>query len=119
VGWLACVVYSTIPAFWLMIHPFVERWRSWHLFDRRSPYAVLVPLWIAMWIMVALATRPWRNVLIYRSNWAWAAAALLSICGLYVYGRSAKNFSAKQLAGLPEVHSGNQEQRLVTGGIRS
>jgi protein-S-isoprenylcysteine O-methyltransferase Ste14 len=119
VGWLACVVYSTIPAFWLMIHPFVERWRASHLFDQRSPYAVLVPVWIATWVAVALCTRPWRNLLLYESNWAWIAAALLFVCGLYVYSESAKNFSAKQLAGLPEVHGGNQEQRLVMDGIRS
>jgi hypothetical protein len=43
-GWLACVVYSTIPAFWLMVHPFAERWRM----RQTSPYRVLVPAWIAM-----------------------------------------------------------------------
>src|SRR3984893_6579224 len=119
VGWLACVVYSTIPAFWLMIHSFVERWRASHLFDQRSPYAILVPVWITMWVVVALSTWPWRNVLLYKSNWAWIAAALLFVCGLYVYWQCAKHFSAKQLAGLPEVHGGNQEQRLVIDGIRS
>jgi hypothetical protein len=25
IGWLAGIIYSTIPAFWLMIHPFAER----------------------------------------------------------------------------------------------
>jgi protein-S-isoprenylcysteine O-methyltransferase Ste14 len=123
VGWLACVVYSTIPAFWLMIHPFVERWRASRFFDQRSPYAILVPVWIAMWVVVALSTRPWSNLLLYssnwRSNWAWIAAALLFVCGLYVYWQSAKHFSAKQLAGLPEIDGGNQEQRLVIDGIRS
>jgi protein-S-isoprenylcysteine O-methyltransferase Ste14 len=102
-----------------MIHPFVERWRARHIFDQRSPYAILIPVWIGMWILVALITRPWRSFLLYRSSWAWAAAAVLFVCGLYVYRQSAKNFSAKQLAGLPEVHTGNREQLLVTSGIRS
>jgi len=115
VGWLACAVYSTIPAFWLMIHPFAERWRARH----RSPYILLVPVWVAMWIVVALATRPWRATLLYRAHWAWGAAALPFVCGLYVYSQSGKNFSAKQLGGLPEVHGGNREQRLVTDGIRA
>ena len=119
IGWLACVVYSTIPAFWLMIHPFAERWRARHLSYRRSPYLVLLPAWMAIWIVVALATRPWRNILLYQANWSWGAAAPLFICGLYIYSRSGKNFSAKQLGGLPEVHGGNREQRLVTEGIRS
>jgi hypothetical protein len=40
IAWLACVVHSTIPAFWLMIHPFADRWRA----RRRSPYRVLLPV---------------------------------------------------------------------------
>jgi|SRR5208282_1504616 len=123
IGWLACCVYSTIPAFWLMIHPFAERWRTRHLSYRRSPYIVLVPAWIAMWVVAALATLAWRDVVLYRAHWTWGVAALLFACGLYVYARSAKNFSARQLGGLPEVHAdrhgANREQRLVTDGIRS
>ena len=115
IGWLACVVYSTIPAFWFMIHPFAERWRARH----RSPYIVLLPAWIAMWIVVALATRPWRDTLLYRSGWEWGVAVPLFACGVYLYSQSGKNFSAKQLGGLPEVHGRNREQRLVTDGIRS
>ena len=119
IGWLACVVYSTIPAFWFMIHPFAERWRTRHLSNQRSPFIVLLPAWMAMWVVVALVTRPWRDVLLYRAYWTWGAAALLFAFGLYVYSQSGKNFSAKQLGGLPEIHGGNRDQRLVTDGIRS
>jgi len=72
-----------------------------------------------MWIVVALITRPWRNIVLFQSDWAWGAAAALFAGGLYIYSRSAKNFSAKQLGGLPELHGANREQRLVTDGIRS
>ena len=119
IGWLACVVYSTIPAFWFMIHPFAERWRARHLSSQRSPYMLLLPVWVAMWGVVALVTRPWRGLLFSRSDWGWIAAALLFVSGLYVYSQSGKNFSAKQLGGLPEVHGTDREQRLVTDGIRS
>ena len=128
IGWLACVVYSTIPAFWLMIHPFAERWRARHLSYqlsyRRSPYSVLLPAWIGMWIAVALITRPWRDILLYQTDWAcadWAcgAAVLMFAGGFYIYSQSGRNFSAKQLGGLPEIHGGNREQRLVTDGIRA
>jgi len=119
IGWLVCVLYSTIPAFWLMIHPFAERWRARRRSYRRSPYAVLLPAWMAMWVAVALVTRPWREVLLYRADWLWGVSALLFVCGLYVYSQSGKNFSAKQLAGLPEVQGGNRDQQLVTDGIRA
>jgi protein-S-isoprenylcysteine O-methyltransferase Ste14 len=98
-----------------MIHPFANRWRA----RRRSPYLILLPAWVAMWVVVALVTRRWRGMLLYRADWAWCAAVLLFVCGLYVYSRSGRNFSAKQLGGLPEVHGANREQRLVTNGIRS
>src|ERR1035441_6246446 len=100
IGWLACVVYSTIPAFWFMIHPFAERWRARHLSNQLSPYMVLLPVWMVMWAVLALVTRPWRGILLYRSDWGWIAAALLFASGLYVYSQSGKNFSAKQLGGL-------------------
>jgi protein-S-isoprenylcysteine O-methyltransferase Ste14 len=115
IGWLACAVYSTIPAFWLMIHPFAERWRA----RRRSPYLVLLPAWFAMWIMVALASGPWIDVTFYSTVWSWIPAALLFAAGLFLYAKSGKGFSAKQLGGLPEVHGRNREQRLVTDGIRA
>lgn len=128
-GWLACVVYSTIPCFWLMIHPFAERWRGRnlsyrhlsyrHFSYRRSPYLLLLPGWMAMWVAVGLITGPWRSIVVHRSEWTWLAAALLFACGLYIYTQSGKNFSAQQLGGLPEVHGGNREQRLVTDGIRA
>jgi len=119
IGWLVCVLYSTIPAFWLMIHPFAERWHGWSRPYQRSPYRVLPPAWMAMWVVVALVTLPWHDALLYRAYWTWGAAALLFAFGLYVYSQSGKNFSAKQLGGLPEIHGANRDQRLVTDGIRS
>ena len=115
IAWLACVVYSTIPAFWFMVHPFAERWRA----RQRSPYRLLIPAWVLMWVVVAGITWPWRHAALYRTDWVWVPAAMLFTLGFYLYSQSVKNFSAKQLGGLPEVHGRNREQRLVTEGIRS
>jgi hypothetical protein len=41
-GWLACVFYSTLPLFWLMVHSRAPRWRARY----GSPFRVLVPAWI-------------------------------------------------------------------------
>jgi protein-S-isoprenylcysteine O-methyltransferase Ste14 len=114
-GWLACVVYSTIPLFWLMIHPFADRWRA----RKGSPYRVLVPAWITMWAMMAAITLPFRSLALYNTAWAWIPAGLLVALGFSIYSRSNENFSARQLVGLPEVHGRNREQHLATGGIRS
>jgi protein-S-isoprenylcysteine O-methyltransferase Ste14 len=115
VGWLACVVYSTIPLFWLMIHPFASRWRA----RRRSPYRVLLPVWMAMWAAMAAITASWHRVALYRVDWLWIPAILFLLIGVLIYSRSGKNFTTKQLGGLPEVYGSNREQRLVIDGIRA
>ena len=114
-GWLACVVYSTIPSFWLMVHPRAHRWRA----RVRSPFRVLVPAWITMWIGIGSLTGPWRKVLLYSTPWTWIPAALLFATGLFLYLRSGAHFSWSQLGGLPEVRPDHREQRLVTTGIRA
>ena len=114
-GWLACVVYSTIPSFWFLIHPRAEYWRS----RRKSPYRVLLPAWIAMWIVLGLATASWRSVELYKSKWTWIPAAALFASGIWLYTQSGKHFSGKQLGGIPEVMPGRGRQQLVTSGIRN
>jgi protein-S-isoprenylcysteine O-methyltransferase Ste14 len=113
-AWLVCVIYATIPSFWLLIHSRAEYWRS----RPRSPYLILLPLWVAMWIVLGLITAPWRRLSLYSTGWAWIPAALLFTIGLRIYQLSGKHFSGAQLGGLPEVQSGHREQRLVTAGIR-
>jgi len=114
-GWLACVVYSTIPSFWFLVHPFAEHWRS----RKRSPYLILLPAWIAMWIVIAAITARWRHVVLYTTLLPWIPAAILFAVGFWIYSQSSKHFSAQQLGGLPEVVNGHRQQRLVTSGIRA
>lgn len=114
-AWLACVVYSTIPLFWLMVHPQAHRWREREV----SPFRVLVPAWIVMWFGFAALTGPWRNVQLYSPRWTWIPAALLFAAGIFLYSRSGAHFSWAQLGGLPEVRTGRNDDRLVTTGIRA
>ena len=114
-GWIVCVIYSTIPAFWLLIHPRAEFWRS----RRRSPYRILLPVWVAMWALVAAVTAPWRGVLLYESKWTWILAFGLFCAGLMLYKSSHSRFTLAQLGGLPEIVRDRNQQRLVTMGIRA
>ena len=114
-GWLACVLYSTIPSFWLMVHPRAHRWRA----RVRSPFRVLVPAWITMWIGVGALTGPWRKLALHSTPWTWIPAALLFAIGIFLYRRSGSHFSLAQLGGLPELRSNHDHHRLVTTGIRA
>jgi protein-S-isoprenylcysteine O-methyltransferase Ste14 len=115
VAWIACVIYSTIPAFWLLIHPRTDYWRS----RSHSPYKILLPIWIGLWALIAAVTAPWRHVLLYENKLTWIPAALLFCAGLILYKLSHTHFSLEQLSGLPEILPGHHDQRLVTAGIRA
>ena len=113
-GWCACILYASVPWFWLLIHPRVDYWRS----RKRSPYFVLLPVWIAMWIILALVTFHWRNAALYDAQWTWMPGAILIAMGISVYVVSGKHFSATQISGIAELLPTQHEQRLVTTGIR-
>ena len=113
-AWLACVVYSTIPAFWLMVHPLAGFWRA----RRGNPYVFLVPLWVGMWVVVALVTAPWRGLRLYSLPWAWLPAVGLLGLGIWTYRLAGAGFSWSQLGGLPEVR-GVGSQKLAVSGIRA
>lgn len=115
VGWLVCTAYSTVPAYWLMIHPLASHWRM----QAQSPYRVLLPVCAVILTGVLLITVPWRRVTLYENKWAWIAAAILFAIGIWLYRAGGANFSLKQLQGTPEVSSEHGEQRLVTTGIRA
>src|SRR6478736_6409855 len=112
VGWLACVLYSTVPLFWFMVHPRAHKWRE----KERSPFRVLVPAWLTMWVGIGAITGRWRNVLFYETSWTWIPAAILFASGVFVYSRSGAHFSWAKLGGLPEVRRGRRDERLITTG---
>lgn len=114
IAWLACVVYSTIPAFWLVVHPKADYWRS----RRRNPFRILLPAWLAMWVTMAAITWPWHHIRFYETWKAWVPAGILFLLGVFIYIRGMRGFSGRQLGGLPEVVAGHRQQRLSTSGIR-
>src|ERR1700751_2816157 len=114
-GWLVWLVYLTVPSFWLLVHSHTDYWRA----RQRSPYRVLMPVWLGMWAVAALVTAPWRRLAFYQNIWMWLPALVLFALGIWLYARSGAHFSTKQLSGIPEMGPGEAEQRLVTVGIRA
>ena len=115
-AWFACIGYSTIPLFWLMIHPFVKFWRA----RRRNPFTVLLPLWIVLWVITALITAPRHRFELYSTSVAWLPAAGLLAVGIRIYRSSGSGFSWSQLAGIPEIRASNPPGKpLAAKGIRA
>ncbi len=114
-GWIVCVIYSTIPLFWFMIHPRAHRWRA----RIRSPFRFLLPAWITMWIGIGALTGPWRTVRLYNTLWTLIPSLPLFVLGIYLYLKAGAHFSWAQLGGLPELRRDHRDDRLITTGIRS
>jgi len=114
-GGLACVVYSTIPLFWLMIHPFADRWAGATSLSVSSAAADLDG-------DVGSDGRDncaLRTVSLSRIPWLWIPASVFICCGsLHLLARRPE----LQRNGNSAVCGGSgdkREQRLATGGIRA
>jgi protein-S-isoprenylcysteine O-methyltransferase Ste14 len=115
IGLLVCSVYCTIPLFWLVVHPFIERWRK----RGRRAYTLILPLWGVFITTTFLFQWPFRQVHFYENWFAWAPAAILFLAGFSIYSAAFRRFDRAQVSGLAELEPDRHRQELVTSGIRS
>lgn len=112
-AWLVGIVYSTIPSFWLVVHPSARK-----LGRADQPLIRAGAIWLGMWVAMGALTSPWRGVVLYYWTWSWLVAAPFFVGGFTLYVLAFQRFSADQVLGRTELHPSKHEQRLVTGGIR-
>ena len=112
---LACSVYGTIPLFWFVVHPFVERWRT----SGRRAYAFILPVWGGFIAIAVLLMWPFRSVHFYTNGFAWAPAAIFFLLGFSIYRAAFQRFDRTQVSGLAELEPDRHRQQLITSGIRS
>jgi protein-S-isoprenylcysteine O-methyltransferase Ste14 len=114
-GLAVASVYCTIPLFWLVFHPFVERWRTYG----RQAYLAIVPAW-GIFIGAAFALGwPLRHLHLYDTNLPWVLGVLFILAGLSIYQSASLGFDRAKVSGLAELELGRHEQRLVVTGIRA
>jgi protein-S-isoprenylcysteine O-methyltransferase Ste14 len=112
---LVCSVYGTIPLFWLVVHPFIGRWRK----RGRRAFALILPVWGFFITITFLILWPYRFEHLYTNWFAWAPAVTLFYIGFSVYSEAFQNFNRAQVSGLAELEPSRHRQELVTTGIRS
>lgn len=115
IGWIAAVVYCTVPSLWLVIHSRPDFWRG----RARSPLPLVGLVWFLMWVAAAAITWPWHTRALYTSWLAWIPAAPLFLLGALLYATGRQRFSTDQVLGRSELNPERHEQRLVTTGIRA
>ena len=113
--WVFGIIYATIPAFWMAVHPFAAYWRA----RKRNPFSILLLMWASIILVGVAITRPWHNQQLYSTPFVWIPAALLFACALFIYRRSGRIFGLKNFIGRTELASQTQGQTLVTSGIHA
>ena len=114
-GLAVASVYCTIPLFWLVFHPFVERWRQ---YGRRA-YVAILPLW-GLFIAAAFALGwPFRHLHLYESKVPWAMGVLFILAGFSIYRLASQGFNPTKISGLAELEPQQHDQKLVMTGIRT
>ncbi len=112
---LACSLYGTIPLFWFVVHPFVERWRA----RGRRAYALILPVWGGFIAIAFLLMWPFRSVHFYANWFAWAPGAIFFLLGFSIYRAAFQRFDRTQVSGLAELEPDRHRQQLIMTGIRS
>ena len=115
VALLACSVYGTIPLFWFVVHPFVERWRT----RGRRAYAFILPVWGGFIAIAFLLMWPFRSVHFYANWFALAPAAIFFLLGFSIYRAAFQRFDRAKVSGLAELEPDHHRQQLITTGIRA
>jgi len=112
---LACSGYCTIPLFWLMMHPFMERWRG----RGRCTYLFVLPAWAGIIAIAFAIVWPFRFARLYVNWFAWAPASICFLLGFSIYSAAFRSFDRTQVSGLAELEPDRHRQQLITTGIRS
>lgn len=115
IPWLLGIAYSSIPLFWLAIHPFASTWRRL----RWSPYRALLPIWALVILAEIRITWPWRSSRIYSAPYMWLAALPFFILGWRTYRRIFSEFGGRNLSGASEITSAASQESLVRTGMHA
>ncbi|HZD31347.1 MAG TPA: isoprenylcysteine carboxylmethyltransferase family protein [Candidatus Angelobacter sp.] len=115
VGLAVCSVYCTIPLFWLVFHPFVERWRR----HGRRAYMAIIPLWGAFAAVAFALGWPLRHLHLYDGKVPWILGALFILAGFSIYRSASQGFDRAKISGLAELEPSEHDQKLVVTGIRT
>jgi protein-S-isoprenylcysteine O-methyltransferase Ste14 len=110
-AWLIAIVYATIPAYWLAVHPFARFWQN----RRGKVFPMLGLIWLALWIVAGFATAAYRHQRLWPA-WSWIAWVILFALTVRVY-RKIGHFDRAKLLGQAEVRPQEHEQKLVTTGM--
>ena len=112
---LFVAIYSTLPTFWLVVHPWARRNRN----AGKVPYVLALPVW-ALFACLAFSLAWHFHELLLYENWAaWIPGVAFILMGFAIYRRAFHDFDRNIVSGLTELNPAGHDQRLIITGTRS
>jgi protein-S-isoprenylcysteine O-methyltransferase Ste14 len=114
-AWMAGLIYSTIPAYWLTVHPFAHKWAQ----RKGRTFPILGLIWLGLIILAGAATARWRFETLYQTRWSLLPGGILAALDVVLLRKIGKDFGRDRLIGKNEVRPDEHEQKLVTTGMHA
>ena len=114
-AWIVGLCYSTIPVYWLAVHPFAEKWQG----RKGRVFTPLGAFWLAVIVLTGLLTSPWRYGTIYSTPWSLLPGFALFLLDIYLLSKIGRYFGSDRLIGRHELNPQQADQRLITTGMHA
>jgi protein-S-isoprenylcysteine O-methyltransferase Ste14 len=112
-AWLLGLIYCSIPSYWLVVHPFAEKWRA----RKGRIYTPLGFAWLAFIILLGLITGRWRFITVYETWWSLLPGGILFVADIYLLRKIGRDFGSDRLIGRHELNATQTDNRLITTGM--
>jgi protein-S-isoprenylcysteine O-methyltransferase Ste14 len=113
VAWLLGLIYSTIPAYWLLVHPFAHKWAA----RKGKTFPILGLIWLVLIMLAGVVTASWRFDTLYQTWWSLLSGGMLATLDVILLQKIGKDFGRDRLIGKNEVRPNEHEQKLITTGV--
>src|SRR6185503_20891125 len=99
-AWLLGLIYCSIPSYWLVVHPFADKWRA----RKGRIYTPLGFAWLGFIILLGLITGRWRFITLYESWWSLLPGGILFAADIYLLRKIGRDFGSDRLIGRHELN---------------
>ncbi len=112
-AWILALIYCSIPSYWLVVHPFADKWRA-----RKG--RIFTPLgfaWLGFIILLGLITGRWRFITLYETRWSLLPGGILFAADIYLLRKIGRDFGSDRLIGRHELNPKRADNRVITTGM--
>lgn len=115
IAWVAGIIYATIPSYWLVVHPFADKWRA----RKGRIYTPLGAFWLLDIFILGAVTWHWRLITLYQTPWSLLVGVTLAAIDIYLLRKIGRDFGSDRLIGRHELNPQQSDQRLITTGMHA